>query len=227
MTRSGRRLSTWWVAFYDRSRRREIRESSGSKDRRVALRLLAQREAEAAARPLPFADARRRPARAVDGTRRGARGRQAHGLTALRRAVATLGARAIDEQTAWGRALTQWRTMLIADLGGADTVTTAQSQVIEVAARTKLLLDSIDGWLFEQPRLVNGRTRTCYPVVIQRQRIADALVHHLETLGLERKTAKVKTLGAYLTERYESSPGHEPSPGRGPGETAGLAEETP
>jgi hypothetical protein len=108
-------------------------------------------------------------------------------LTTLRRAVQTLGARAIDEETAVGRALAEWRSMLIADLGGADTVTTAQSQVVEIAARTKLLLDSIDAWLFQQPRLVNGRTRTCYPVVVQRQRIADALVNHLETLGLERR----------------------------------------
>ena len=53
LSRSGRQLSIWWVSYWDRSQRREIRESSGSRSRRVALKLLAQREAEAAARPLP------------------------------------------------------------------------------------------------------------------------------------------------------------------------------
>ena len=55
--RSGRRFSIWWISYWDRSQRREIRESSGSRSRRVALTLLAQREAEAAARPIPVADA--------------------------------------------------------------------------------------------------------------------------------------------------------------------------
>jgi hypothetical protein len=88
-----------------------------------------------------------------------------HGLTTLRKAVRTLGARAIDPTTPVGRALSAWQRDLVQDLGGAETVTTAQRQVIEVAARTKLLLDSIDGWLFRQPRLVHYKTRSCYPVV--------------------------------------------------------------
>ena len=108
-----------------------------------------------------------------------------------------------------GRALAEWRTLLIADLGGADTVTTAQSQVIEVAARTKLLLDSIDAWLIQQPRLVNGRTRACFPVVVQRQQIANALVNHLETLGLERRAPKALSLGS-------TWPGMSPAPRRRP-----------
>jgi hypothetical protein len=50
---AGGHYSIWWVSYYDRSQRREIRESSGSRSRQVALKLLAQREAEAAARPIP------------------------------------------------------------------------------------------------------------------------------------------------------------------------------
>ena len=109
-SRQGRRYSIWWVSYWDRSQRREIRESSGSRSRQVALKLLAQREAEAAARAIPKADPRRRRALAADGSRRRARGPQHHGLTMRRRAVATLGARAIDEETAVGRALAEWRT---------------------------------------------------------------------------------------------------------------------
>ena len=97
--------------------------------------------------------------------------------------------------------------MLIADLGGPGTVTTAQSQVVEVASRTKLLLDSIDAWLVQQPRLVNGRTRACFPVVVQRQRIADALVNHLETLGLERRGPRTLDLARALAERPRESDG--------------------
>jgi hypothetical protein len=55
-----RRFSIWWISYWDRSQRREIRESSGSRGRRVALKLLAQREAEAAARPILMTDRRDR-----------------------------------------------------------------------------------------------------------------------------------------------------------------------
>jgi hypothetical protein len=200
------RYRIWWVSYYDRSQRREIRESSGSRSRRVALKLLAEREREAAARPIPFADKRRRQARAADGSRRGGRGRKAHGLTALRRAIQQLGARpldqALDPASPVAQALAEWRANLTNDLGGDEIVTTAQRQVIEVAVRTRLLLDSVDSWLLSQGRVINGRTRTCFPVVVQRMRLADGLVRHLEALGLERRPAPVKRLTDYLQERY-------------------------
>jgi hypothetical protein len=182
----------------------------------VALTLLAQREREVAERPVGVPDRRRRTARAVDGSRRGGRGRQRHGLTQLRRAVQSLGARpldqALDPASPVGQALAAWRRDLTADLGGADVVTTAQAQVVEIAVRTRLLLDSVDAWLLQQGRVINGRTRSAFPAVIQRQRLADGLVRHLETLGLERR-ARGPDLARALAERPREPDGGDAGPG--------------
>jgi hypothetical protein len=213
-SRSGRRYSIWWISYWDRSQRRELRESSGSRSRRVALRLLAQREAEAAARPIRQPDARRRSARAHDGSRRGGRGRQRHGLTRLRRAVAALGARpldqALDPNSPIGRALAEWRRHLTQDLGGPETITTAQAGMVELAVRTKLMLDSVDSFILTMESPVNRRLRTVYPVILQRGSIARDLARFLEALGLERRAPKTLSLGEYLATYQPAAPAAPP-----------------
>ena len=49
---------------------------------------------------------------------------QTHGHTTMKRAIKTLGSRAIDRRTCLGKALDQWRAELIADLGGESAVST-------------------------------------------------------------------------------------------------------
>src|SRR5438445_13312622 len=72
---------------------------------------------------------------------------QKHGLHKLQRAVQTLGKRALPSRsTALGRALHEWRVSLITDLGGPDAVSTQQLALIDLAVRTKLLADSVDGY---------------------------------------------------------------------------------
>jgi hypothetical protein len=65
-----------------------------------------------------------------------------HGLTVLKRAVNSLGNRAIDKRTVTGRALAKWRQDLIQDLGG--DVSTPQSAIGDLAVKSKLLLDAIE-----------------------------------------------------------------------------------
>jgi hypothetical protein len=131
-----------------------------------------------------------------------------HGLTALQNALRQHGNRAIDPRTPVGRALTAWRADLLGDLGGAESVTTQQVAVVDVAVRTKLLLDSVDAWLLAQPTLVHHRTRSLLPVVIQRQRLADGLVHYMNLLGLERRAPEAISLAEYLA-RPPAAPPHE------------------
>lgn len=128
-----------------------------------------------------------------------------HGLGTLKHAVKTLGARPIDMRTSLGKTLTQWRTDLIADLGGSDAISTQQAAVIDLAVKTKLLLDSIDVWLLQQPSLVNKRTRALLPVVRERQQLADALARYMSTLGLERRAKPVPALATYIEAAYGSS----------------------
>ena len=122
-----------------------------------------------------------------------------HGAHTLKKAVKVLGNRVISRRTKVGRALAAWREDLIRDLGGDPS--TAQRAVIELALRTKLLLDSIDAWLLTQPSLVNARKRALLPVVRERQGLADALARYLGLLGLERRIKSVPDLTTYLAAR--------------------------
>jgi hypothetical protein len=120
-----------------------------------------------------------------------------HGLTILKRAVNTVGNRVIDRRTVTGRALAKWRADLIQDLGG--DVSTQQSAIVDLAVKSKLILDSIDVWLLTQSSLINMRKRSLLPVVIQRQQLADGLARYLTTLGLERRV-RTKSLDEILAE---------------------------
>ena len=136
-----------------------------------------------------------------------------HGLTTLKAAMRALGGRAIDRRTAMGRALEDWRHSIIQDLGGVDQTSTQQRQLVDIAVKTKLILDSIDAYLFKQPSLVNHRRRMLLPVVTQRQTIADGLARYMTQLGLEKKVKQLPTLGDYLqTKSKATPPASPPSP---------------
>jgi hypothetical protein len=126
---------------------------------------------------------------------------------ALKRAVRELGSRTIDRRTRVGKALAAWCEDLAGDLGGVDQLSTAQKAIIEQAATTRLLLDSIDAWLVQQSSLVDKRRRALLPVVRERQSLADALVRYLTALGLGRKSRDVTDLASYLAERISSDHG--------------------
>ena len=123
-----------------------------------------------------------------------------HGLTCLKAAVRGLGGRVVDRRTTLGKALAGWRQELIQDLGGPHAVSTQERAIVDLAVRTKLLLDSIDAWLLTQPSLVNKRARSLLPVVRERQQLADGLSRYLQTLGLERRIRPAKTLAEVIEE---------------------------
>jgi len=120
-----------------------------------------------------------------------------HGLSAARRILRTYGDRAIDKRAHFARELAKWRRALIADLGG--DVSIQQSVIVDLAVKNKLLIDSIDVWLSDERNVLNKRRKTLYPVVMQRQALADGLARYMAQLGLHRVT-KVKTLEQILAE---------------------------
>lgn len=131
--------------------------------------------------------------------------RQQHGLYELAADVrqrAKSGLPIVDGNSRVGRALARWRGSLIRDLGG--DVSAQQATLIDLAVRTKLMVDHIDGWLLKQRSIINRRKRTLYPVVMQRQTLADSLARYLKDLGLERRTKG--TLGKILSEGPDGSP---------------------
>jgi hypothetical protein len=111
------------------------------------------------------------------------------GLYSLKRAVNILGGRYIDKRYRVGRAMAKWKDDITRDLGG--NLSTQKAEIVELAAKQKLLLDSVDAWLLTQKSLVNGRKRALLPVVRERQALADSLARFLTQLGLERVAKQV------------------------------------
>jgi len=105
----------------------------------------------------------------------GARPYSKHGLNTLRRSLKYSGNALTSRRYKLGRLLWEWRQELIRDAGGEAAISTQQLAVIDLAVKTKLLLDSIDAWLLTQPSLIDKRRRALLPVVHERQALADAL----------------------------------------------------
>ena len=137
--------------------------------------------------------------------------REIHGLRRLKRAVKELGGRVIDRRTSIGRALTGWRAELLRELGGHESVSTQELAIVDLAVKTKLMLDSIDAWLLKQPSLINARKRTLLPVVLQRQQLADALARYMAQLGFKRRPKPALTIQDYMAARQDRQDGGESS----------------
>jgi len=137
--------------------------------------------------------------RGVGGAPRGNGNARTHALFSMKRLLKERGMAAIDGRSAVGRALSQWRSDLVRDLGGEDTISTQQQALVGLAVKSKLLLDSVDTWLLTQPCLVNRRKKSLLPVVRERQQLADGLARYLTTLGLEKRV-KTLTLAELLAQ---------------------------
>ena len=125
----------------------------------------------------------------------------------LKRAVKRLGTRdLLDRRTGVGRALAHWRNALIADLGGEDAISTQQLALVDMAVRSKLLVDSVDAYVLAMPSPINKRARALFPVVKERQALVSQLQSILKDLGLGRRSRAVPDLTAYLATKGDGTP---------------------
>ena len=139
------------------------------------------------------------------GAPKGNHNRTRHGLHAVTQLAKRLGAdRALDKRTAMGKALTRWRQEVVDDLGGAENISAQQSVIIDLAVKNKLILDTIDRWIFRQPSLIDKRKRALLPVVRERQSIANALAEYIDRLGLKR-VSKTLTVTDLLNDGEQSN----------------------
>ena len=137
---------------------------------------------------------------------KGNRYHEQHGLHALKKAWSRLGNRMIDGRSPAAIALRKWRQEIVNDLGGPDNISAQTETIIDLACRSRLILHSVDTWIFEQESLIyrsKKRLATLLPVVIQRQALADSLAKYMSMLGLERRH-KVKTLQEILNDEQDS-----------------------
>src|SRR5262249_20551722 len=123
-----------------------------------------------------------------------------------KRAVRVLGTRAVDRRTRIGKALQAWRSELISDLGGIENLSAAKLALIDSAVKTKLILDSIEVGMLQQPYLVSGRNRGVLPVVLHRNLLVGTLKGLLETLGLERRARRIPSLAEVYAKPPDAPP---------------------
>lgn len=127
----------------------------------------------------------------------------------LREIVVTEGSTGLDRRSAVGRAVERWRRELLADLGGVENLSTAALAVVEEAVHTKLILDSLNAWLLQQPTLVDPKTRRVIQAVHDRNKLVYLLSHLLLTLGLKRREGDDATLVTYFTEQGDDDQGNQ------------------
>jgi hypothetical protein len=136
--------------------------------------------------------------------------RQYHpsGQYAIRRALPELLTRVADpslpedQLSPVERAARAWRLEVLQDLGPAVTATKAA--LLDAAVGSKIILDSLDRYVFElatEDGLVSRKYRRAFSVVLDRMRVADGLARQLQTLGLDRAVPPAPDLAAYLARR--------------------------
>ena len=105
------------------------------------------------------------------------------------------------------RTVRGWRDEILEDLGG-NTASAAKRAVLDAAVGSKIILSSLDSFLFALAGsgrgLVNRRGRYAYRIVSDRMRVADSLVKQLSTLGLDRQERPPIDLSTYLAQRRSS-----------------------
>jgi hypothetical protein len=97
------------------------------------------------------------------------------------------------------QAMSSYRNDLLASLGGADNLSRQELILIEMCAKDKLILDSIDAYLLTVG-LFSKRKKSCWPLTIQRMQIADSLTRRLQSLGLKRRAKPARSLGDLLSK---------------------------
>jgi hypothetical protein len=152
-----------------------------------------------------------------------------HGHIALSNALKTVG-----NQDGWveslgdvGEALKAWKAAIIDDLGGENEISATQLCVIELATKTHLMLSSIDRFLLEQKSLINKSRKQLFPVVLQRQSLADALSGYMKQLGMKKKVKPPISLSDYLGGTKGTTPSNGtpvPHGESGNGQEAGVQE---
>jgi hypothetical protein len=120
------------------------------------------------------------------------------GFWAARRALMRYGTNILSKSSRVGRALAALRDSLVEDLGGDGAISKQQEIVIGLALRTHLLLESLDAFIFTMSSPVNKRKRSVYPIVRERQHLADSLAKYMGQLGLAKRPKPLPSLAEYL-----------------------------
>ncbi len=120
-----------------------------------------------------------------------------HGVYKLKAGLKRMASGGLDRRRTLDRAVLEWESAVIADLGGPGNLTTLQRGILRALAWDRLFLDSAAVLLAEMS-LVNKRDRRFYRVVLERSQLEDSFARRAAMLGLERKAKPVPLLSEYV-----------------------------
>lgn len=125
-----------------------------------------------------------------------------HGLSAMKRAQHELcdSGNWLDSLGSLGVAVRAWRADLVNDLGGEESVSAQQRVIVDSAAKTMLLLASVDDYLLRNS-FIDRRKKSLRPIVQQRMQMADSLNRAMNILGLQKREKSIPSLQEYLESR--------------------------
>lgn len=88
-----------------------------------------------------------------------------------------------------GRAIEEWRQAIIDDLGGSSNVISTQRIVIDLAAKTFVMIDVLDQYILDpyEQHIIDLERKQAHAVVLQRQKLADSLQRYMKDLGFVKR----------------------------------------
>jgi hypothetical protein len=113
------------------------------------------------------------------------------------RAIRTFGQHTLDGRTTTAKTLGHYRARFIADLGGLQCLSAQQLALLDLTARTWLLLETVDAAILSLPSPLDRRRRVLLPIIRERQHLADSLLRYLQALGLDRHSPAVDLAHAF------------------------------
>ena len=111
------------------------------------------------------------------------------GMAALRRKIMMHGLSVVDKRTLTAKMLVEWRTGIVNDLGGPEAISSQQTTLIELAVRTKLMLEHIDSFILAQDSIIDLERKSLYPVVRERGTLANTSGVFTRAVGIGAKAA--------------------------------------
>jgi hypothetical protein len=161
--------------------------------------------------PAPALDAAERMEASLAGkVLRRRRRLSAHAVRTAKAALDALdGTRHIDRRRREFQFIARFEGELVTALGGADVVSPQQAAICRMAARTALLLEQVDTYIQDPEGLghpIHRGKRALFPLVVQRQSLAAALLSQLQAIGLERRAKPLQDLRTYLASKVAPAP---------------------
>ena len=128
------------------------------------------------------------------------------GLRAAKSRLFLRGLAAVDKRTAAARSYVTTRQALLDHLGGAESVSETQAQLVDLVSRGLLYVGHLDAVLLERRSLLNKRGTKVVGLLIERMRMSETVGRQLAQLGLQRVKTPVMDLRTYLREKYAHQP---------------------